>query len=212
VRSWPPGRARSCGEPVTPRSVCRRPGPPWSASTAGRRRGRGRAVAARPHRQGLGGRGPRLPSHRWLLQRADRGRQPPHQEDQARRARLPQPRQLPAAAAAPLRGGMANFPDRETARPLTTLSGVEPSKVPCSGGVAHATPGRASARAGTRMASRVAFRTISSLVTGCDRRSAVPSAFLTRARRDRRGAAYGYAAALPRSMNKTTRAIRTTCP
>jgi hypothetical protein len=41
-------------------------------------------------------------------------------------ARLRQLRQLPAAATAPLRGGMANPPDREIARPLTTLGGVAP--------------------------------------------------------------------------------------
>jgi hypothetical protein len=33
-----------------------------------------------PHRQGLGGRDPRLPRHRRPLQRAHRGRQPAHQE------------------------------------------------------------------------------------------------------------------------------------
>ena len=36
-----------------------------------------------------GGRDPRLPLHRWLLQRAHRGRQPAGQEGQAGRARLP---------------------------------------------------------------------------------------------------------------------------
>ena len=35
VRSLLPGRARSCSEASMPRSACRRPGPPWSASTAG---------------------------------------------------------------------------------------------------------------------------------------------------------------------------------
>jgi transposase len=69
--------------------VQRRPGP--------------RAVPPGSHRTSLGGRDPRLPRHRWLLQRAHRSRQPAGQEGQAGRARLPQLHQLPAAAALALR-------------------------------------------------------------------------------------------------------------
>ncbi len=63
-------------------------------------------------------------------QRPDRGGEHAHQED---RARLPQPGQLPPAAAARGRSGLAHralagcasHPDQ---RPLTTLGGVEPSR------------------------------------------------------------------------------------
>jgi hypothetical protein len=97
----------------------------------GRRRGGG-AVTACPHRQGVGGRDPRLPLDRWLLQRAHRGHQPAHQEGQAGGARLPQFRQLPPAAAAALRRQVADAPDREIARALPTLGGVEPPGSPDS--------------------------------------------------------------------------------
>jgi hypothetical protein len=60
-----------------------------------------------------------------LLQWADRGREPAHQEGQAGRARLPQLRQPPPAAAAPLRHRVADAPDHETEGPLPTLGGVE---------------------------------------------------------------------------------------
>ncbi len=66
-------------------------------------------------------RDPGLPRHQWLLQRTHRGRQPAHQEGQAGRARLPQLHQLPAAAAAALRRGVADPPDRKPASPLTSL-------------------------------------------------------------------------------------------
>jgi hypothetical protein len=75
-----------------------------------------------------GGRDPCLACHRRLLQRTDRGDEPAHQVGEARRARLPQLPQLPAAAAAPLRGGMADSPDRETTRPRTTFGDVEPNR------------------------------------------------------------------------------------
>jgi hypothetical protein len=65
-------------------------------------------------------------STKGLLQRADRGREAAHQAGEAGRARLPQLRQLPPTAAAPLRGGMADSPDRKTARAPSTLGGVEP--------------------------------------------------------------------------------------
>jgi hypothetical protein len=71
-------------------------------------------------------RDPGLPLGRRLLQRAHRGRQPAHQEGQARRPRLPQLRQLPPTAATTLRRHMADSPHRKTARPLPTLGGVEP--------------------------------------------------------------------------------------
>ena len=48
-------------------------------------------------------------------------------EGEARRPWLPQLRQLPAAAAVALRRQVADSPHRETAKPLTTLGGVEPS-------------------------------------------------------------------------------------
>jgi hypothetical protein len=93
----------------------------------GRRRGGG-AVQACPHRQGVGGRNPGLPHHRRLLQRRHRGREPAGQEGHAGRSRLPQLRQLPAAAAAALWRHVADSPHRKTARPLPTLGGVEPLK------------------------------------------------------------------------------------
>jgi hypothetical protein len=66
-------------------------------------------------------------------QRSDRSHQRPDQEDQARRTRLPQPRQLPPAAAAHRRSGLEHRPLAGSAchpdpRPLTTLGGVEPDK------------------------------------------------------------------------------------
>jgi transposase len=81
-------------------------------------------------------RDPRLPRHRGLLQRADRGGQLAHQEGQAGRARLPQLRQLPAAAAAALRRQVADAPDRKAARALPAFGGVEPLK-----GASRAQPG-----------------------------------------------------------------------
>jgi transposase len=80
------------------------------------------------HGQGLGSRDPCLAYHRALLQRADRGRQPAHQEGQAVRARLPPLRQLPAAPAAALRRHLADAPDRRTARPRTTVGGRRANK------------------------------------------------------------------------------------
>src|SRR5215218_856475 len=53
-------------------------------------------------------------------------REPTHQEDQTPPARPPQLRQPPAAAAAALRRHVADSPDRETARALPPLGGVEP--------------------------------------------------------------------------------------
>jgi hypothetical protein len=61
-----------------------------------------------------------------MTQWAHRGGQPAHQESEAGRPWLPQLRQLPAAAAVALRRQVADSPNRETARPLTTLGGVEP--------------------------------------------------------------------------------------
>lgn len=53
------------------------------------------------------------------------GIKPVDQEDQARRSRLPQLRQLPAPTVA-LRCRMAHSPNRKSARPPTTLGRVEP--------------------------------------------------------------------------------------
>jgi hypothetical protein len=74
----------------------------------------------------LAGRDPGLAPDRRLLQRTDRGGEPARQEGEAGRARLPQLRQLPAAAAAALWRHLAGSPDRNTTRPLTTFRGVEP--------------------------------------------------------------------------------------
>lgn len=52
--------------------------------------------------------------------------QPADQEDQAGRARLPQPRQLPATTPAPLRGHLAYCLPDTTPSPVTTLGCVEP--------------------------------------------------------------------------------------
>jgi hypothetical protein len=52
------------------------------------------------------------------------------QEGQAGRPRVQYLRQLPAAAAIALRRQVADLPDRKTARPLTTLTDVEPL-TPC---------------------------------------------------------------------------------
>jgi transposase len=62
----------------------------------GRRRGGG-AVAAGSHRQGLGGRNPRLPRHRRLLQRAHRGHEPAGQVSMERPARVRESRGSPTA-------------------------------------------------------------------------------------------------------------------
>jgi hypothetical protein len=103
--------------------------PRWSVLPLGRRHRGGGAIAACPHRSSLGRRDPCLACHPGLFQRADRGRQPADQKGQAGRAWLPQLRQLPPAAAAALRRHVADFPDREIARPLTTLGGVEPCRI-----------------------------------------------------------------------------------
>jgi transposase len=81
------------------------------------------------HHSGLGGRDPCLACDRRLFQRADRGHQLADQEGEAGRARLPELRQLPAAAAVALRGQVADAPDRKTAKPLPTLDGVQPRLV-----------------------------------------------------------------------------------
>jgi Transposase len=52
--------------------------------------------------------------------------EPADQESQAGRAWLPQLRQLQAAAAPAPRRQVADAPNRETARPLTTFRGIEP--------------------------------------------------------------------------------------
>jgi hypothetical protein len=108
------GHARAALERLLP-LVRWRPGP--------------RAVPPGSHRTSLGGREPRVPHHRRLLQRTHPSHEPAHQKGQARRARLPQLRQLPAAAAVALRRQVADSPDRKTARPLSTLGGVEPDKI-----------------------------------------------------------------------------------
>ena len=69
-----------------------------------------------------------LPLDQELLQRTDRGREPAHQEGQARWPRLPQLHQLPPAPAAALWHQVADSPDRTTARAPSTLGGVEPVK------------------------------------------------------------------------------------
>ncbi len=93
-----------------------------------------RAAASGPHPRRLARRAARrLHPGRSVpgQQRSHRSRQRADQEGQAVRARLSQPRQLPPAAAAQHRAGLADralagcacHPDQ---RPLTTLGGVEP--------------------------------------------------------------------------------------
>jgi hypothetical protein len=127
-----PGRARNCSVRSTLATAGQRLAPRWSVLPLGRRHRGGGAIAACPHRSSLGRRDPCLACHPGLFQRADRGRQPADQKGQAGRAWLPQLRQLPPAAAAALRRHVADFPDREIARPLTTLGGVEPIKEPAT--------------------------------------------------------------------------------
>jgi transposase len=91
-----------------------------------RRRSAPRAVPPGPHRACLADRDPGLAPDRRLLQWAHRGDQPAHQEGEACRAWLPQFRQLPAEIAVALRCHVADSPHRKTAKPLTTLGGVEP--------------------------------------------------------------------------------------
>ena len=122
VKSPRPGRARRAATCRLHRS--RHGGGPRRAGALlplGRRRRSCRAVPACPHGQGVGGRDPRLPCHQRLLQRAHRGRQPAGQEGQARRTRLPQLRQLPAAAAAALRRQVADSPNRKAASRFSRL-------------------------------------------------------------------------------------------
>jgi hypothetical protein len=64
--------------------------------------------------------------HQELLTGGSHLTAPFHIKGQARRPRLPQLRQLPATAAVALRRQVADSPDRKTARPLSTLGGVEP--------------------------------------------------------------------------------------
>ncbi len=72
------------------------------------------------------------------LQRTHRSDQPAHQEDQARRPRLPQLRQLPTAPAAALRRHLARSTNRAHPKPSSTLSRVEPDNgaAHCSGRIA----------------------------------------------------------------------------
>jgi hypothetical protein len=86
------------------------------------------------HRARLADRDPGLAPDRRLLQRPDRGDQPAHQEGEAGWVRLPQLHQLPATAAVALRRQVADSPHRKTAKPRTTLGGVEPVGVRVLGG------------------------------------------------------------------------------
>jgi hypothetical protein len=117
-------QARSCSAPSTRRPAWRRPVPPLSASTAGQTASRSLSCPGWRAPCGPGSRDPRLACHRWLLQWPYRGGEPADQEGQAGRARLPQLRQLPPAAAAALRHQVADSPDRETARLLPAVGGV----------------------------------------------------------------------------------------
>jgi Transposase len=63
--------------------------------------------------------------HWWLLRWAYRGGEPADQESEAGRARLPQLRHLPPAAAVALRRDVADAPHGTAARPLSGLCRVE---------------------------------------------------------------------------------------
>src|SRR4030095_1540872 len=79
------------------------------------------------------------PRHQRLLQRPHRGDQLADQEGQAGRARLPQLRKLPAAAAAALRRQVADAANRTAAGPLTPLGGARAANGP--GGLPLGCPG-----------------------------------------------------------------------
>jgi hypothetical protein len=87
-------------------------------------------LVASLRRADLPGRDPRLARDQQLLQRAHRSHQPTQQEDQAGRPRLPQLHQPPATAIAALRRHLEDSPNREIARLLPTLGGVE-QEAPC---------------------------------------------------------------------------------
>jgi hypothetical protein len=90
----------------------------------GRRRQRYRAVPACPHRQGVGGRDPRLACHRRLLQRAHRGGQPAGQEGQAGRAGFRNFANYRLRLR--LRYQMADAPDGKAVEPLRSCRDLEP--------------------------------------------------------------------------------------
>jgi transposase len=120
-------QGRSCCEPSTPPSACRRPGPPWSGSTAGRTAWAWPSCPGSPAPSGPG----RPKVLAWHV--TDGCSNGPTEavnllikKNQAGRARLPQLHQLPAAAAIALRRQLADTPDRTAARPLPTFGGVEP--------------------------------------------------------------------------------------
>ncbi len=107
-----------------PSTRYRRADPTTPSSAKIRERPRAGTPGADPRR--LAGRTAhrvRPPRH---LQRAHRGHQPADQEDQAGRARLPQPGELPATTPAALRGRLADCPSDTTPSPVTTLGCVEP--------------------------------------------------------------------------------------
>jgi transposase len=87
---------------------------------------RGRARTPCPHHRPLGDTHPALAPHP-AHQRRHRGHQPGHQEHQAARLRVPQPRQLSAPAPpAALRRPMATSTSRINTTPPTTHQRVEP--------------------------------------------------------------------------------------